>query len=190
MIPLQNYENYYIDKNGNIFNNKLHKLSTRMSNSGYKQVNLWANNKGKSFYVHRLIAIHFVPNPNNYEFVNHIDGGKLNNIVDNLEWCTKSHNAIHAIANGLKVYSNRISKISFIEILDKVISGMSYLELTNEYPYKVPFMSTKVKQIAKELGREQELKDSLKRQAILRMSNRDSFGRIKGSVTTTENPEG
>lgn len=187
MTKVLNYENYTINRLGYVTNSKGNKIATRLSNSGYLQVNLWKNNKGKSFYLHRLLAIHFIPNPNNYEFVNHIDGDKFNNAIDNLEWCTKSQNAIHAIVNGLKVYSNRITKEEFIEILYKVINnGMSYLELSKEYPYKVPFMSTKVKQVAIELGKEVELKESLNKQALKRMSNRDEFGRIKGSVTTTE----
>lgn len=57
---------------------------------------------GKSYLTHRLIAIAFIPNPNNYEYINHIDGNKLNNSVDNLEWCTMQHNIKHAYDTGLK----------------------------------------------------------------------------------------
>lgn len=56
----------------------------------------------KSQYVHRLVAIHFIPNPENKKCVNHIDGNKLNNHIGNLEWATHSENNSHAIRTGLK----------------------------------------------------------------------------------------
>ena len=64
---------------------------------GYKEVTLCNGFGGKkSFRVHRLIALAFLDNPNNYPAVNHIDGNKLNNAVNNLEWCTTKHNNLHS----------------------------------------------------------------------------------------------
>lgn len=61
-------------------------------NSGYYTVNLIKDKKLKHFLVHRLVAEHFIENPNNYEQVNHKDENKRNNCVENLEWCTQSYN--------------------------------------------------------------------------------------------------
>ena len=55
--------------------------------------------------LHRELAIHFIPNPNNLPLINHKDGNKLNNSIDNLEWCDNKHNSQHARDMGLiKIY--------------------------------------------------------------------------------------
>ena len=60
--------------------------------TGYMQAHITINGTRKTYTVHRLVAICFIPNPNNYKQVNHIDGNKLNNHVSNLEWCTCKQN--------------------------------------------------------------------------------------------------
>ena len=72
---------------------------------GYIQYLLHKNNKGKELKAHRLVAEAFLPNPENKREVNHIDGDKHNNRVDNLEWATTSENQIHAhyeLGKGIK----------------------------------------------------------------------------------------
>lgn len=64
----------------------------RRSIEGYLQVNLSRNGKSKVFLIHRLIALTFISNPNNYPEVNHKDENKANNNVNNLEWCTRKYN--------------------------------------------------------------------------------------------------
>lgn len=59
------------------------------------------NNRFNAHHIHRLVAIHFIPNPNNYNEVNHIDGDKMNNSIENLEWCSHRYNIQHAYDTGL-----------------------------------------------------------------------------------------
>ena len=57
--------------------------------------------KKKNYLAHRLVALHFISNKNNYSIVNHIDGNKLNNVVENLEWTNYSKNRQHSYDNNL-----------------------------------------------------------------------------------------
>ena len=67
----------------------------------YFQISLWKNGKDKKMYIHRLVGIYFIPNPDNKPQVNHTDGNRLNNHVKNLEWSTGSENIKHAFDTGL-----------------------------------------------------------------------------------------
>lgn len=70
--------------------------------NGYIYVQLWNNSNYKNIRLHRLVAENFIPNPENKCQINHIDGNKQNNRIDNLEWCTASENIIHAYKTGLR----------------------------------------------------------------------------------------
>lgn len=96
------HEKYLIFSNGDIFNLKGNKLTPKTNNRGYWQVMFTHNSKEKLYLVHRLVAESFVPNPHGFSQVNHKDGNKNNNCVNNLEWCTKSMNELHAFQTGLK----------------------------------------------------------------------------------------
>ncbi len=70
---------------------------------GYLGIRLYDNNSNaKTFKIHRLVAQAFISNPNNLSQVNHIDGDKTNNTVENLEWCTCSENMKHSYNIGLR----------------------------------------------------------------------------------------
>lgn len=71
------------------------------SERGYLRVNLKRDGKSKSMNVHRLVALAWIPNPNDLPQVNHLNGVKGDNRVSNLEWCTAAENSQHAHRNGL-----------------------------------------------------------------------------------------
>ena len=77
-------------------------LTIGQNKLGYQQVSLSKNDKMYSRRVHRLVANAFIKNTKNYKEVNHIDGNKKNNKVENLEWCNRSQNMQHAVRLGLK----------------------------------------------------------------------------------------
>lgn len=83
-------------------------------------IKLYKNGEKKDFKVHRLVAQAFIPNPNDYPIINHIDGNPLNNKVDNLEWCTQKYNVNHALENELKINKiNTIDRDTMLELLNK-----------------------------------------------------------------------
>jgi HNH endonuclease len=93
---------YRINIEGKIINKHNRILKHQISNSGYLFYNLKENKKQKGLFLHRCLALAFIPNPENKKQVNHIDGNKLNNNLNNLEWCTISENTKHAYKLGLK----------------------------------------------------------------------------------------
>lgn len=83
---------------------------------GYKRVRLSKNSTTKTLTLHRLLAINFIENPYNKPNINHIDGNKSNNSLDNLEWCTQKENSQHAFKTGLskarKGENSNLSKLN------------------------------------------------------------------------------
>ena len=107
-----------LDGNRLIYGRELHPIVTQ---DGYLKVGLTKKGETKKFYLHRLVAQHFICNPNNLPQVNHKDGNKFNNDVSNLEWCTKEQNQEHAVRNTLMQHgearpSAKLSEKDVLEI--------------------------------------------------------------------------
>lgn len=105
--------NYSISDKGEVrkdANNYIMKLQIQQ---GYKHVTLQINKKAKRFRVHRLVAEAFIPNPENKPYVNHIDGNRQNNLVENLEWVTPAENTQHAVSSGLMLPTRERSVVQF-----------------------------------------------------------------------------
>lgn len=108
--PVKGYEGYYevdslgrvygldrvifVDDNGRKYEKPIFakKLSQTIKSNGYKSVTLTKDGVSKAFYVHRIVAEAFIPNPDKLPMVNHKDEDKTNNFVENLEWCTNEYN--------------------------------------------------------------------------------------------------
>lgn len=88
------FPNYEVSNCGRIRHRNGNPRKVRYTH-GYAYVCIRDNGKNKSIRLHRLVAKAFIPNPKNKPCINHIDGNKTNNNIDNLEWCTHSENEIH-----------------------------------------------------------------------------------------------
>ena len=107
---ISNASNYEVSNLGNV-RNKTTKyiLKGRITKSGYLQVSIKLDETQKftNQYIHRLVALYWIGNPQQKKEVNHIDGNKENNNVDNLEWVTASENQKHRHSIGINKTSNR-----------------------------------------------------------------------------------
>ncbi len=126
-------DRYYRQDNGKGFESEhLYKgkmLKPFYTERGYKRIGLSQKGKVKYYTIHKLVAMAFISNPNNLPQVNHKDGNKENNKVDNLEWCDSIYNNRHARIMGLNKgnkgisYKNRCLKaVEYINKNKKVVS--------------------------------------------------------------------
>lgn len=137
-------QQYMIDTEGNVYSpwRGLHKMSIRTNPQGYKDLYLYTNEYGRKCYkVHRLVMETFKPQERSTELqVNHIDGNKSNNSLDNLEWCTRSENLKHAFKIGLeenpkgeKNPAHKLIELEVIEICKKLENKETLQTIANEY---------------------------------------------------------
>lgn len=96
----------YVENNGGLQKKEEAIKATRIDTGGYYSTDLYINNEQKTWKVHRLVAMAFIPNPENKPTVNHKDGNKLNNSADNLEWSTQSEQNLHFYKLKLKSEEN------------------------------------------------------------------------------------
>ena len=114
--------NYLVSNFGRFKNNKKQIKMNHKSDSGYKRLSI---NK-KTYLLHRLVALTFLENPENKEFVNHKDGNKLNNLLENLEWATCLENNMHKIDSGLSNCTKKV--IQYDSNMDKLNEYNSIVE--------------------------------------------------------------
>ncbi len=125
------YENYEVSNFGNIRNKKKGKnVNGWVNNKGYRHIRIAGIGVVKVLKFHRICAIEFIENPNNYPCVNHKDGNKLNNHVSNLEWCSVGQNNIHALSTGLRInppgelnHRSKLTNSDIFKIREMLING-------------------------------------------------------------------
>jgi HNH endonuclease/NUMOD4 motif len=119
---IKGFEGYYaVTEDGRVWSYLSAKyLKTPLTGAGYPQVYFGGGGFLVSRVVHRLIAETFIPNPLNYPQINHKNGIKTDNRVENLEWCTNQYNRDHAVANKLHAYGERSgqAKLTTNEVME------------------------------------------------------------------------
>lgn len=140
---------YQVSNNGKIKSYKRSGTNGKTLNGGfdkwgYIRVTLSKNNKIKKHKVHRLVAEAFILNPNNFLQVNHKDGNKQNNCVDNLEWCTASYNTKHSYINNLnKTKGKKIIVIN--KLNNKEIYYRSMRDASLKIGYNKGYLFSRIK---------------------------------------------
>jgi len=118
---IKGYENYSVSNYGRIRNDKTGRILKPQKNTwGYLFVGLYENGVCKNYRIHRLVALAFIPNVFGKRTINHIDGVKINNFVDNLEWCSQKENIHHAMDTGLmqKGEKHGMAKLNESQVLE------------------------------------------------------------------------
>lgn len=141
---VKNCKDYQISNFGNLKSMKWGKekiLKPEMDRNGYLRYSLSNNNLTKRYLSHRLVLTAFVPNPENKPCVNHINGIKTDNRVENLEWVTYSENRLHSHLNNLQNYAKgescSYSKLKEKEVLEILEIGKTKTQLEISKIYKV-----------------------------------------------------
>jgi hypothetical protein len=119
-------DGYTIYRDGTVTSSKSgmeRPLSAHIARTGYPSVGLKRNGRTVVYTVHRLLALCFLPNPEGKPQVNHIDGDKQNNSLDNLEWCTDADNKRHAYFVGLMPRSTPRKHAARLVLADKMIAA-------------------------------------------------------------------
>jgi hypothetical protein len=131
-------EGYEISNLGGLRRTTVIYLKTQIS-AGYERITIGGRGIYKAALIHRLVGKAFIDNPLKKPQINHKDGNKLNNRVDNLEWATRSENQLHAYRNKLQLdsiggvhWSARLTEEDFIEIRNKLDNGYSMTQLAKE----------------------------------------------------------
>ena len=135
------YPKYFISNIGRVKSEKTKRggshiiMKQQLDKDGYRKICLCKGNVKRDFFVHRLVAFAFVPNPLNYPVINHIDENKRNNNVYNLEWCTVQYNTLYNGINFKRAEFRKrpIKQISKCGAVIKIWDSRVEIEKTTGY---------------------------------------------------------
>ena len=123
-------------KSLNYRNTGKEKILKQNINKGYKEISLFDGKTKKIYLVHRLVALHYISNPNNYPCVNHKDEDKTNNCVENLEWCSVSYN--NKYGNRAKKVGEKIRRYVYLyEVKDNNLLFIDTFYISNCFRYNI-----------------------------------------------------
>ena len=121
-VEIEGFEKYEVSNLGRVRNIKSGRiLKPHLNHNGYLKHHLYKHNKLKELFLHRIIAIAFIDNPEEKPQVNHIDENKLNNDLSNLEWCTVRENLIHGTRTK-RVAEKLSQKVIQLDLNDNVLN--------------------------------------------------------------------
>jgi hypothetical protein len=127
MKPIKEFERYLITQDGKVFSTKTYKyLKPSFNKKGYLKIYIYNEIGKKTISIHRLVALTYIDNPNNKPQVNHINGIKTDNRVENLEWVTNQENTIHAIKSGLRDKAHKKAVLDNQKQVVHLESGIFY----------------------------------------------------------------
>jgi hypothetical protein len=131
-MEINGFENYLIFEDGRVYSKKSKKFLKSHPNGmggGYLRVGLWKDGKNEPFKIHRLIGLHYIPNPHNYPCIDHIDRNRQNNSIDNLRWVNNQMNSqnrdVHK-NNKLQIKNISYDKSRGRYMFQKIVKGKKH----------------------------------------------------------------
>jgi hypothetical protein len=140
--PIPKFELYYsVNKSGDVYSHRYKRILHPIKQKhGYLRVRLYNSKEYKWYLVHRLIALTFIPNPENKKTVNHKDGNPSNNHISNLEWMTQRQQMLHAYKTGLRKKSlgsnhpnSKFNEKDIVKIKEMCFNGVSQRKVAAIY---------------------------------------------------------
>jgi hypothetical protein len=158
MKQIKGFENYLINQNGEVYSLFSKKqIKSQKDKAGYLAISLSNKKERKRLFIHRLLAIAYINNPENKPCVNHLDGDKSNNNLCNLQWCTHEENIKHAWSNGLcyknyetiklaqKSISKKLLDTNTNTIFNSISEAIRYYNIPSTTFYRLMNKSTQFK---------------------------------------------
>jgi hypothetical protein len=148
MIQIVEFPKYYISRQGKVYNFKGLELKTRLDKDGYLYVPLRKGGNSQRRSIHRLLATAYIPNPENLPVINHKNGIRRDNRIENLEWCSIQHNVKHGFdingrqsLKGAEKPNSKLTDEAVKDIRALVSLGISLTSLSKYYGVSIESVS-------------------------------------------------